>query len=90
MQKQMKLKIYGKVQGVFFRRHTQSKARELGLTGWASNAPDGTVDVLAEGEEERLKELAVWCKDGPEHARVERVEPRWQKSIGEFSDFVIR
>ena len=74
MQKQIVLKIYGKVQGVFFRDSSKKKARELNLSGWVRNESDGTVVIVAEGEEKNLKELIEWCKNGPNHARVDKVE----------------
>jgi len=47
--KRLHLKIFGRVQGVYFRSSAQSKAHELGLSGWAKNLPDGTVETVAEG-----------------------------------------
>lgn len=73
--------ISGKVQGVWFRASTQEKAKELGLTGWARNLPDGRVEVLACGEPDKLDVLHEWLKEGPELARVEEVvreEVVWQ------------
>ena len=57
MKKQTVLKIYGRVQGVFFRDSSRRKAKELGLSGWVRNEPDGTVQIVAEGEEKSLKKL---------------------------------
>jgi acylphosphatase len=64
MRKRVGLKIYGKVQGVFFRDSSQRKAKELDLSGWIKNEPDGTVRITAEGEEKDLKELIEWCRAG--------------------------
>ncbi len=69
-----KLKIHGRVQGVFFRQSTREKARELGLSGWVKNMPDGTVEALAAGPESVVQELIVWCGQGPAYARVDRVD----------------
>jgi acylphosphatase len=87
--KQVHLFVRGRVQGVFFRASTQREARRLGLTGWVKNRPDGAVEVLAEGEEEELKELIGWANRGPSAARVERVDVRWRSFVGDFSDFRI-
>ncbi len=76
MGKKVRLKIYGRVQGVFFRDSARRKARELGLLSCvAENMPDGTVEIVAEGREEGLNQLIEWCRaGGPAHAEVEKVE----------------
>ena len=51
------IRVYGRVQGVFFRSCTQEKAEELGLTGWVKNEDEGTVVIVAEGEEEKIGEF---------------------------------
>jgi len=66
--------ISGKVQGVFYRASTAEKARTLGITGYAKNLPDGRVEVLACGEEAKVKELIDWLWQGPRQARVQGVE----------------
>jgi len=87
--KQVSLVVRGRVQGVFFRASTQREARRLGLTGWVRNRNDGSVEVLAEGEEDELKELIGWANKGPTASRVERVDVRWRSFVGDFSDFRI-
>ena len=54
--KRLHLKIYGRVQGVYYRSSAQDKARELGLSGWAKNMTDGTVETVVEGEEKMLRD----------------------------------
>lgn len=71
--KHFKIRVFGKVQGVWFRQSAMEKARELGLAGKVSNQPDGTVDIEAEGDEKNLQELLDWCREGPEHAVVEDI-----------------
>jgi len=74
--------VSGKVQGVWFRASTQDKAKELGLTGWARNLPDGRVEVIACGERNNINELQEWLKEGPELAKVTDVvseEVTWQE-----------
>ena len=66
----MKIKISGKVQGVFFRASAKDKARELEVRGFVCNEPDGSVYVEAEGEEEALNQFVAWCYKGPAGARV--------------------
>jgi len=82
--------INGQVQGVFFRYKTQQEANNLGLTGWVKNNGDGSVEVLAEGDKDKLEELISWCKAGPRSARVENVEVNRAPYRGEFEGFEIR
>jgi len=82
--------VSGRVQGVFYRSNTRKRALELGLTGWVRNLPDGRVEIVAEGEREKLERLIEWCRRGPPLARVEDLEIRWEKPRGEFDSFTIR
>ena len=73
--------VSGKVQGVWFRMSTQNRAKELGLTGWARNLPDGRVEVIACGECDKVGQLYEWLKYGPELAEVTDItyaEIAWQ------------
>ncbi len=72
-----RLKVTGRVQGVFFRASAQEEARELGLKGWAKNLADGSVEVYAEGNKSRIEEMVEWCRQGPPSAKVERVNVDW-------------
>lgn len=81
-------KVFGLVQGVFYRRATQQKALALGLTGRVSNAGDGSVDVIACGATDALDELEEWLWEGPPRAKVEEVES-WRGPLKSFSDFLI-
>lgn len=74
--------VSGKVQGVWFRASTQDKAKELSITGWARNLPDGRVEVLACGMRTQIKVLHEWLKEGPPLAEVIEVtyeEVAWQE-----------
>jgi acylphosphatase len=66
--------VSGHVQGVGFRRFVQRKARDLGLSGYAANLPDGRVEVLADGDEAALRHLERWLQRGPPLARVTNVQ----------------
>ena len=79
--------VYGNVQGVFFRANTTSTAKKLGVTGWVRNRSDGSVEVIAEGEKQKLEQLLEYCHHGPEAASVEKVKSEWGEYKGEFSDF---
>ncbi len=83
------LRIYGRVQGVFFRANMREQARMLGLTGWVRNLPDGSVEAVIEGPRDKVLELVKWAHKGPRLAKVERVEIEWGKATGEYDDFYI-
>ncbi|MFG0315818.1 MAG: acylphosphatase [Planctomycetota bacterium JB042] len=68
-----RLRITGRVQGVWYRGSTRETARRLGLDGWVRNLDDGSVEAVAEGSEAAVERLVAWCHDGPPLARVERV-----------------
>lgn len=89
MERSLHIKIYGKVQGVFFRVETRRKALELGISGNVENMPDGSVEVVATGEEKNLKELIKWCYNGPKGAIVEKAEFEWLKNVKTFDNFEI-
>lgn len=66
--------VHGYVQGVFFRDTTRRKARDRGVSGWARNNPDGTVEAVFEGEPEAVESMVRFARQGPRGAQVERVE----------------
>lgn len=82
--------VSGRVQGVFFRSETKEKAQQLGLTGWVRNLADGRVEIVAEGEKEKLEELVNWAKRGPAIARVNGLDLEWEGYQGEFENFEIK
>ena len=84
------IKVYGIVQGVFFRKTTVTKANELGIKGFVSNATDRTVEITAQGSQENLNEFIHWCHHGPERARVDKVEVKDVEEKISFSRFEVR
>lgn len=84
------LLISGRVQGVAFRYYTQDIAQSLRVKGWVRNCWDGKVEIVIEGEEEKVKKLIGWCYQGPGSAIVEKVDIEWGKYSGEFNSFGIR
>jgi acylphosphatase len=66
--------VRGRVQGVGFRWFVRERARALGLTGWVRNRQDGTVEVLAVGDNVALQQLRALLRSGPAGARVSDVE----------------
>jgi acylphosphatase len=81
--------VRGLVQGVSFRYYTLHRAQNLGLSGFVRNCWDGSVEVVAEGERDVLKELLSWLHEGPTGAAVEQVIVRWEKPSGEFGRFEV-
>jgi acylphosphatase len=65
--------VHGRVQGVWFRNSTASRADALGVGGWVRNLPDGSVQVHAEGEPVAVDRLVAFLHDGPPRARVDGV-----------------
>lgn len=74
MRESKRLKIYGLVQGVFFRESMSRQAQRLGIAGWVRNCRDGTVEAMIQGAPEAVSAMIEWAGTGPERARVERVE----------------
>lgn len=66
--------VTGKVQGVFFRASTREQAQRLGLRGHAINLPDGSVEVIAVGNDDAIDTLERWLHEGPPMSQVARVE----------------
>ena len=79
--------VKGRVQGVFFRSMTASKAEELGITGSVINLPNGNVQVIAVGEEGSMDSFTQWLHEGPRLALVTSVscEPFVGELPGEFT-----
>ena len=66
--------VHGRVQGVFFRDTVRRAAQSRGVAGWATNRPDGTVEVWLEGDPDAVDSMLRVLHDGPPHAEVERVD----------------
>ncbi|MFW9822549.1 MAG: acylphosphatase [Candidatus Thorarchaeota archaeon] len=81
------IRVYGLVQGVFFRYTTRKIARKLGLTGYVKNLLNGSVYIEAEGSMEKLKKLLEFAKEGPRNARVDRIEHEYKPPLSQYKDF---
>jgi acylphosphatase len=81
--------VHGRVQGVAFRHYTCQHAKELGVTGWVRNLPDGSVEGLFEGDDRAVAALVDWCRSGPAAAQVERLDTHEEHFIGESDKFSI-
>ena len=82
--------VEGRVQGVGFRYFVQENALSLGISGWVRNRWDRTVEVVAEGDKQRLDKLLAAIQRGPRASQVSAVKTKWSTSTGEFRDFQIR
>ncbi len=83
------IRVMGRVQGVGFRYYTEKKAKEIGLTGYVQNQPDGSVLIEVEGHEHQLIEFINWCHKGPQWARVQNVISSEMPPVG-YDRFRIR
>lgn len=81
--------VSGRVQGVSYRQATQEQAERLNLDGWVRNLADGSVEVLIEGEEAEVRELASWLEQGPAKAKVIAVQLEEQPLQG-IAGFIVR
>lgn len=88
--KRARVRVSGRVQGVFFRDSTREKAGQLGLSGWVGNLPDGDVEAVFEGPAEKVSEAVDWCREGPSHASVEDVDTEYEPARGDLSGFEVR
>lgn len=79
----VRVRARGRVQGVFFRAETRSRAQSLGVTGWVSNLPDGSVGAVFEGEQDPVDSMVRWCRHGPDGARIDELEVTPEEPEGE-------
>lgn len=82
--------VHGKVQGVWFRASAREQAQALGLSGYAANLADGSVQVQAQGGTDALDSLEKWLRRGPALAKVSRVETMELEPRLSESGFVIQ
>jgi acylphosphatase len=80
-------RVFGMVQGVGFRYWTMGKAEELGLSGEVRNLDDGSVSVVAEGPEPKVRELLDWLNSDKAPGQVERVDDSMSHAEGNFRGF---
>lgn len=81
--------VYGLVQGVGYRFFCQRYARVLNLTGYARNLFDGGVEVVAEGDKDKILQFIDLLKKGPTFSDVKKVDAEWCEYKGEFSGFIV-
>lgn len=84
----IRIKIEGRVQGVFFRQSTLEKANHLEIKGTVKNCEDDSVEIVATGAKEQLNKLIAWCWQGPPKAKVINVTTQ-ELSLQTFNNFSI-
>jgi acylphosphatase len=82
-----RLRIHGRVQGVFYRESMRRRAEELKVTGWVRNRTDGTVEAIVQGGAFEVDALIEWARRGPEAATVVKVEVEAADGEGDFHLF---
>lgn len=83
------VRVYGQVQGVFYRAWTQEQAEDLNVSGWVRNCPDGRVEAHVEGEQAAVDEMIDRMRSGPLSAKVEDLRT-WHADICDFDGFEVR
>ncbi|MCK4502098.1 MAG: acylphosphatase [Desulfuromonadales bacterium] len=86
----VKVRVTGRVQGVWFRQSTKECADQHGVYGWCRNNPDGSVEAVFAGEEVAVNAVVKWCKTGPVMAQVDSVQVEKHTPTEDFVDFQIR
>lgn len=86
----VEVRIEGRVQGVGFRYFIMRNAEKMGLSGYVKNMPDGTVEIDAEGPEDKLKQLVQAAKKGPSAARVSNVNAEWREKEKGYDSFSLK
>lgn len=87
--KRIHVYISGKVQGVNFRWNTKLVADRLGIKGWVKNLTDGRVEIIAEGNDEKIQIFLKYVKKGPVLARIDEIDVIEQEYKNEFKEFSI-
>ena len=85
-----RLRITGKVQGVFYRAWFAGQAEALGLAGWVRNRADGSVEAVVEGMAERVEEAIERARQGSPASRVEDVQVSDDTADERLDGFVTR
>jgi len=85
----LKAKIYGKVQGVWYRNYTYNFAKGIGLVGMVKNLGDGTVLVNVSGANDSIEEFKDYLENGSPNSRVDKIDYSWEDSSIDYSTFEI-
>lgn len=88
--KHANIKVYGRVQRVFYRITARREARALGIFGYVKNMEDGTVEIEVEGDEKKLEEFLTWCRKGSLLSRVAKMDYGFSNDLKGYKKFEIR
>jgi len=86
---EMKCTVFGKVQNVQYRVYAQDSAVELEIVGYVQHNPDGSVEVLAQGMPDVLKEFVEYLYEGSLLSKVESVSVEWRTVRKTFTEFSV-
>ncbi len=84
-----RVRVFGRVQGVFFRAFTRDAAQSAGVTGFVRNCPDGSVEAVLEGEARAVQRVIEAMRQGPPASRVDGVEVEEETPAGHRGPFAI-
>lgn len=90
MMVQYEIKISGHVQGVWYRKFTEERAKDLGIKGWVKNTFDGNVLVMAQGHEPEMETFIDFLRIGPPLARVKSIVKSKVNQLSDFIEFTIK
>lgn len=82
-------RVFGRVQMVMFRDFSRRKAHALGIYGQVKNLPDGSVEVIAQGEKNALTEFIEELRRGSMFSRVDKIDIVWREAKKQFNEFSI-
>ena len=89
MKKQVLIKVYGLVQGILLRYMTRERARELDIDGYVKNLTDGSVEIMANGQEKSVNYLINWLKASPGQSQVTDLKLKWQEPDNSWKGFQV-
>lgn len=87
--KELEIQLYGRVQGVGFRWMTKNEAEKLGLKGIVLNKDDGSVSIICQGNEEKLKRFILWIQTNPGFSNISGISYFWRDMIHDYPDFQV-
>lgn len=88
--KRLRIRVFGDVQGVFYRHFAKEEANKFNIKGWIRNDPDGSVFIVAEGEEKDVDQFLERCKEGTPMATIDKVDVNLEEFVGDMETFEIR
>lgn len=81
--------IQGTVQGIFFKQYIKDYADKMKIRGFVRDLENGTVEVVAEGEGDSLKDIISKIREGPKHSQIRNVDVEEKKWSGDYKEFKI-